>query len=153
MKAFALSLLLLTGCFLHQTATSGGVDQLIVHASSVPRQKQKIALLHKKLASAEKSQQKANEEVETLQKEVNKAEISLILALVDSYEQQMRKFQLDPHKYAHLLQIESSTLFLRERETLHHMIQSGPSPSSFEAQVVLDRILRVITELGDDAVR
>lgn len=134
-RCLALSFLVLTGCFFHPS-----IDAPVALAPG--KQKQKVALLQKKLIAAEKAREKAASEVETLQDLVNAAELALILSQIATYEQQLTKHSVHP-------QLEASTLFLKEREALHQMIQSGPSPAAFEAQVVLDRILRMITALSD----
>lgn len=152
MKYILLSFVMFTSCFLNHLPTPAGEQPVVVAAPAI-KQQQKVTVLQKKLEAAELEQKKAEEEVERLLKEVSDAQLALIRKRVDSYEQQIQKLQTDPQKYAQLLQLESSTLFLKEREMLHQMIQTGPSPSAFEAQVVLDRILRMITEISDGAVR
>jgi hypothetical protein len=120
--------LLLTGCF-------QGPEQLLVQGPSAKKQKLKIAVLQKKLEQAEKEQQKAHTEVERLAAEIEKAKLALIRKQIDKYEQKTEKI---------------ASLFLEEREALYQMIQTGPSPAALEAQVELDRILRLITELSDE---
>lgn len=105
------------------------------------KQKQKIALLHKKLQLAEKEQKKLKAEVDRLSDAMREAELAYIRKQIDDYEDLIRKH---PSKKA---DFESAELFLEEREKLHRMIQS--SESIYEAQVVLDRILQLITELSD----
>lgn len=152
-QLLGLCFLLLTSCSLHQATTPGGFDQALVQNAPLIKQKQKIALLEKKVQLAEKEQKKAEEEVEKLKRELGQAELILIQKQVNGFETQVKKIQTDPQLSARLLQIEASTLFLKEREILYQMIQDGPSPSAFEAQVMLDRILRMITELGDGVSR
>lgn len=105
------------------------------------KQKQKIALLQKKLQFAEKEQKKIKAQVERLSDEMREAEIAYIRKQIDDYEEIIRKY---PSKKA---DFDSVDLFLEEREKLHRMIQS--SESTYEAQIVLDRILQLITELSD----
>lgn len=124
---FVLSLLL-TSCF----STS---EQAIVQRPSAKRQKQKIAVLQKKLEVAAKEQIKVQTEVARLASEIDLAMLSLIHGRVDKYERNKEPVP---------------SLFLEERESLYRMIQTGPSPSAFEAQVELDRILRLITERSDE---
>lgn len=128
-KSWLLFLIALTSCF------HSAQDTFVVQGPSPKKQKQKIAVLQKKLETAEKEQQKAQTEVEKLATEINQVQLSLIRRQVDDYE----KLKNKPHK-----------MFLEERETLYQMIQGGPSPSAFEAQVELDRILRIITESSDE---
>lgn len=139
--------LLLTSC----AAPSLVTDDTIT--LSPAKQRQRIAYLQKKLELAEREQTKAQEETEALQTELARAQLALIRRQVEGFENQLRSWQADPQKYYKILQIEPSVLFLKERETLHALIQSGPSPASSEAQVTLDRILRMITELGDHETR
>ncbi len=109
-------------------------ESLIVQNLSPKKQKQKIAFLQKKLKIAEKEQQKIVSEVERISQEIDEAQIALIHKQLDEYKRR---------------EGQDMTLFMEEREALYKMIQSGPSPSAFDAQVELDRILRIITELSD----
>ena len=121
------ALFFLSACFSSQ-------ELAVVQRASPKKQKQKIAVLQKKLELAEKEQQKVQSEVDQLISAIAEARLSLIRRHVDDYE---KKGEKPPN------------LFLEEREALYRMIQSGPSPSALEAQVELDRILRLITELSD----
>ncbi len=141
-------LLLLTSC---SGFMSFGDGQPIVKELSSKKQKQKIEQLEKKREIAQKSQRNAEEEITHLNKEIHQAQLALIRKRVDEIEKQIQQIESDPQKYAYLLQMEISALFLQERELLHKMIQK--EPSSLEAQMELDRILRVITEFSDSAKR
>ncbi len=121
--------------FLFLTACFSGPELAVVQGVSPKKQKQKINLLQKKLETAEKEEKKAKEEVEKLAFEINDAQLALIRKQVDLYEKKKEKV---------------TPLFLEEREALYQMIQSGPSSSAFQAQLELDRILRVITEHSDE---
>lgn len=128
MKRCIVLILFLASCF--NTAESP-----IVQGPSPKKQKQKIALLQKKLQLAEKEYKKAEDELQNLSSEIEQAQLTLIRRQVDDYERKKEKSPYD---------------FLAEREALYRMIQSGPTPAAFEAQVELDRILRIITEVSDD---
>lgn len=108
---------------------------MVVQGISAKKQKQRITTLQKKLEAAEQERRKAQSEVERLAFEIDQAQLALIRKQVDKYEQKKEK---------------TPSLFLEEREELYRMIQTGPSPASFEAQVELDRILRIITALSDE---
>lgn len=125
---FATIVFVFTSCF-------SSNDYLLVQGPSPKKQKQKIAVLQKKLEFAEKEQKKIASDVERLATEIEEAKIALIRRQLDEYECRSDK---------------APTLFMEEREALYRMIQSGPSPAAFEAQVELDRILRIITELSDE---
>lgn len=128
MRIMFSSLLLLTGCFSIS-------DTFVVTAPNPKKMKQKIAVLQKKLDSAEKEYNQAKEEVEKLSDEINEMQLALIRSKVDKYEKKNEK---------------DTSLFLDEREQLYKIIQTGPSPAAFDAQVELDRILRIITEVSDN---
>lgn len=129
MKRLSLiALLVLNSCFYASN------DSLVMQGMSPKKQKQRIAFLQKKLEVAEKEQKKCAEEVERISTEIDEVQLSLIRKQVDDYERKNEK---------------SVRFFLEEREALYRMIQAGPSPASLEAQVELDRILRIITELSD----
>ena len=116
------------------------------HLQELPptKQKQKIAFLQKKLNLAEKEEKKIKNQIDQLSDEVREAELSYIRREVDRLEDLVRN---NPKKKATL---DSSSLFVEERETLHRMIQNTQYP--FEAQVVLDRILQFITELSNEGI-
>lgn len=143
-RAAIFSLLLLSACF-----SSGDSGQIVFQKGSQSKQKQKIGWLEKQKEIAEKNKKNAEEEVERLATEIHQAKLTLIRKLIDQYEIQIADFLSQPQKNARLFQLEISHLFLEEREILHQIIQEGPSPSAFEAQVELDRILRMITELSE----
>ncbi|MBX7067345.1 MAG: hypothetical protein K1X28_08950 [Parachlamydiales bacterium] len=113
----------------------GGGEQLLVQGPNAKKQRQKISNLQKKLEVASKEKEKAETEVERLQREIDEAKLALIRRQVDDYESRKDK---------------RSALFMEEREALYRLIQSGDSAKAFEAQVELDRILRIITELSDE---
>lgn len=131
-----LLLCLLTACSREQPETPSLSKTL-----SPTKQKQKIALLKKKLENAEREREKVQGEVEFLRHQMESAELDLIRRQVSDSE---RKFRNDPQ----LLQGDRSALFLQEREILHKIIQGGPSSAAFEAQAVLDQILRLITNIS-----
>jgi hypothetical protein len=110
-------------------------EQLIVQGPSPKKQKQKIAFLQKKLEIAAKERKKIETDVERLSSAIDEAQLALIRRQLDDHERSGTK---------------DTALFMDEREALYRMIEAGPSPSAFEAQVELDRILRLITESSDD---
>lgn len=105
----------------------------ILQTLSVKRQQQKILQLERKLEKAERVERTAKREVERIAEEICQAKVALIRARVDLFENE---------KHYEVLS--------EEREALYEMIQEGPSPAAFEAQVELDRILRIITEKSDE---
>lgn len=125
---FCMLSLLICGCFRNS-------DFGIMHALSSRKQKLKIEHLEKKLERAEEAELQAKNEVENLKSAIDEAKIALIRKQIDDYEH---------------ANTSSSVLFVEEREALYELIQEGPSPAAFEAQVELDRILRIITEQGNE---
>ncbi len=125
-------------------------ELLFTEGFSAKKQKQKIALLEKKLELAERDKKEIDEEVMALQERVQEARVALVRKLLEEYEKEVARLHEDPLKYSKFLQMEMSNLFLKERETLHQVIRKGLCPASLEAQAVLDRILRLITELSDE---
>ncbi len=119
----------------------GGRSPSNAEEISLIKQKQKIVLLQKKLYLAEKEERKVKEKMEKLCDEMRETELGLIRRQIDDYEELIQK---TPSKRA---DFESSTLFLKERERLYWMIRNGKATS--EAQIVLDRILQLVTELSD----
>jgi septal ring factor EnvC (AmiA/AmiB activator) len=125
--------LLLASCGLRMTPN--------VVELSPTKQKQKIALLQKKLQLAEKEQSKLQTHIEKLSDDMRETELAYIRRQIDEYEDLIRK---RPSKKG---DFDRADLFLAERERLHRIIQDGES--AYEAQVVLDRILQLITELSN----
>ncbi len=123
--SFCWAIFLLSACFRNH-------ELAIVHGPSAKKQRQKIAVLQKKLKLAEKEQGKVQSEVERIHSEIHAVQLSLIRRQIDEAENKKEPYD-----------------FLEEREMLYRIIQGGLSPSAFEAQVELDRILRIITEMSD----
>lgn len=117
------------------TACIGGGGELLVQSPNPKKQRQKISNLQKKLELAAREKEKVESDIERLQREIDEAKLSLIRKQIDDYEKRKEK---------------QSTLFMEEREALYRLIQSGDSSKAIEAQVELDRILRIITELSDE---
>lgn len=106
---------------------------------TIPKQRQKISYLQKKLQLAEKEQKKLQIQIERLSDEAREVELAFIRKQIDHFEETIRK---NPNKKS---DFKSGDLFLDEREKLHTMILKSESP--YEAQVVLERILQLITDL------
>lgn len=141
--------LFLTGCMANSPFHLGE-GQEVVQTLSLTKQKQRITLLQKKLENAERDLKNVQEEVDHLQSELHQSQLALIAKQIENYELQIRKIQTDPSRLLRpTTQDEKLAPFLKEREMLQHMMENGPSPEAFEAQIVLDRILRMITELRD----
>ncbi|MDE3045323.1 MAG: hypothetical protein KGJ02_01570 [Verrucomicrobiota bacterium] len=134
---FLLLLSLATAC-----SRNTGDEACLSKNLSPRKQKHRIALLQKKLENAEKAFEKVKDETESLRYQIQNAELALIRRQVEDYEHQLSKLGDHPVAY--------SNLFVNEREALHRIIQSGPSPASYEAQAVLDQILRFITTISDE---
>ena len=125
-------------------------DLFFVSEGFAPKQqKLKIANLQRKLEMAESTLDKANAEVDRLKLELASAQIEWIQCRVRLFEQEMGKHQGDVAFLHKKMPFGPTFLFSYERELLNELVRSGPSPSSFEAQIVLDQILQMITLLSD----
>ncbi len=128
-----------TGCFSSRLIDW---DDEVVQGGSLTKQKQRVIFLQKKLELAEREVKKAEAQVEQLERDLHASQLSLIRKQLEIYEKSqgslIRKEVL-----------EEEVPFLKEREMLQRMMEEGPSPQSFEAELVLDRILRTITESRD----
>lgn len=113
---------------------------LLLSSCYLSQENQPIASLQKKLEIASKKREEAEEKVAELKRTVQKQQLASIKKRIDKYEKQIGK--MDP------IQEDS---FAQERETLHELIES--SEFSADAQVELDRILRIITELKGNYVQ
>lgn len=122
--------------FLILASCTPHLNDMPVASLPVKRQKQKLMVLEKKLESAEKQQVKIAKEVEHLQDEIQEVELAIVRKMIADCESGKQRSL-------------PANLFLAERETLHRLIQTGPSRTSFEAQVVLDQILRMITNMSE----
>jgi Skp family chaperone for outer membrane proteins len=143
MNRFLLSVtLLVSGCAISESQG----EHSIAHTIPASKQRLRIAHLQKKLEFAQRNLQKAQEEVEEINSQLHQSQLALIEKQIQSYESKVKK-----HKPTSNFEEERDDmqLFLREREMLQEMMETGPSPESFEAQLTLDRILRMITESRD----
>jgi hypothetical protein len=127
-------------CFFLISCTSS-YNEAVLQDLPLTKQRQRITFLQKKLQMAEREQKKIETEVEWLHEEISLAKLTVISKLVDDSE---KEIQLNPKKWS---KVQSETLFLKEREALYEMVQT--SSYSFEAQLVLDKLLQMITELSD----
>jgi len=135
---------LLAGCSLQNRQAEEA--QPIVRQLSEVKQKQRLVFLQKKLQSAEQAELQAELWVKQLKKEIQIAKLALIRKQVDDYERQLENRETGSLK-EDLFMKNKETLFMKEREELYALIQSDADPN---AVALLDRILRLITELSDD---
>lgn len=138
----------LAGCLSNRSFLIGE-DSQAVYGLPVTKQKQRIIFLQKKLEIAEKNLNRAQDEVERLSQDLHQSQLALIEKQIENYEHQIQKVRLDPKAKSPWGHTETSALFLKEREMLQQMMENGPSPTALDAQMILDRILRMITELKE----
>lgn len=86
-----------------------------------------------------------------LEKTLALGEIRFAQSQLEKFESQLQKVEADPLLLDQLLRQQLPTLFHREREMLSHWIDAS-HPAGPEAQEVLDRILRLITQLNQRKV-
>lgn len=143
MKLF-LFLLFLSSCAVR--------DQVIVSntflSGSDRKQKQKVIVLQKKLEMAERAFAKSKADVEDLRGLLYDAQLDSIETRLEVLE---RKWQSDPVALSQALYQETARLFLEEREILYQILQAGVS--IHRSQSLIDRILQLITQINDCAVR
>lgn len=126
------------------TATQQAISQGKPHFHSEQKQRQKVIVLQKKFSAAQRALLRDQEEVELLRLQLFDAELDMVESQIDALEQKWRN---NPDYLIRSLSSNASVLFLEEREKLHNIIQSGPG--STRAQGLLDRILQLITQVGD----
>lgn len=145
--------LCLSGCMSNNSLLSLD-NQDNIQNLSISRQKQRISLLQKKLQNAQKDLCDAQELVSVLSKELQASRLALIARQIENYEQQVEKAQSFAQKN-NLIKFsqDQNLLFIKERELLEEMMENGPSPESSQAQIVLDKVLRLITESQDIETR
>jgi len=110
------------------------------------KQKQRIAAIEKKIGQIEEDLSQKGKEIEILRKEKKKAELEFIKDKVEQHEEELRSFREGRGK------VRKEISFAEEREVLHQLIQDGPSPTSYEARLLLDQLLRIITSWSSEAV-
>lgn len=127
-------------------------DQMIAShtflSGSDRKQKQKVIVLQKKLEMAERSLAKSKADVEDLRGLLYDAQLDSIETRLEVLEQ---RWQIDPVALSQALYQETARLFLEEREILYRILQAGVSVH--RAQSLIDRILQLITQINDCAVR
>lgn len=104
---------------------------LILMSCFRPNEETVLLHLEQKLEVAKSEKNRAKEDIKKLIQEIDETKIALIRHQINDYEKKKEK---------------PSTLFAEEREVLYQLIQSGRA----DAQVELDRILSIITELSDE---
>ncbi len=141
---FILLSLFVTSCSVRdqmaaQTSFLSGYDR---------KQKQKVIVLQKKMEIAERTLAKYEDDVDFLRGQLCDAQLESIESQIAHLE---RRWQIDPVSLSQVLYEETSRLFLEERETLYQILQTGISVH--RAQNLIDRILQLITQINDCAVR
>ncbi|MBI3508030.1 MAG: hypothetical protein HY069_00085 [Chlamydiia bacterium] len=101
------------------------------------KQKQKIALLQKKLEAAARDEEKKKQEILELQEAIRAARLALI-------RKELNQYEAKKHPY-------SAELFQQEREFLQEVLQYGTNQMAKDAELLLERILRIITEESSDS--
>jgi hypothetical protein len=130
--------ILISGSMILGTSCTSFQAQEGFFTHSTKKQRQKMIVLQKKLEQAERQKQRVGETVEVLRSQIRDTELALIRKSVEKNIKTVAESQKLP-----------SDLFVAERETLYKIIQEGVYPSSFEAQVVLDQILEMITNMKE----
>lgn len=127
-------------------------EQVIANRSflsgSDRKQKQRVIVLQKKLEMAERTLTKNKVEVEDLRNSLYDAQLDSIEIRLGVLE---KRWQVDPVALSLALYQETARLFLEEREILYQILQAGVS--IHRAQSLIDRILQLITQINDCAVR
>ena len=117
---------------------------VFLHPQPDRKFKQKAVFLQKKLAKAEQTLVQDQQTIEEMRQKLSGAQLDAIESQVERLENRWRQ---DPSCSSLLMRHEISRLFLDEREALSRMIQSGSN--ALRAQVLLDRILQLITQMSD----
>lgn len=113
-----------TGCMNHGFHI--GESQSVVQSLPITKQKQRLAILQKKLETAQRNLKLAAEVVDDLESEIHQSRLTMIEKQLESGQ----KF--------------SKNSFIKEKEILQQIVENGPSPEAFEARSVLDRIQKMI---------
>ena len=103
--------------------------------------------LQQKLVHAQKERSRWEQEVQRLSVEMQQMQVAKIAQKVDALEAELAvasSSDMDEDAFA--------DLFRDERESLCQIMDAGTSART-DAQQVLDRILRIITELSEQALR
>lgn len=101
------------------------------------KQKQRVNFLQKKLDAAEIEKNDMEERIVQMQEELWATELEVVKRQVDKGMRRIPK------------NADVAALFWEERETLYRLTRNASPSVAFEAEVELDRILRLITELSD----
>lgn len=109
----------------------------------------KMESLKKKLEGEQKSLESSAKEIEKIRSDLHSEELSLIKKRVDEFEDYLKVLKEDQAKYSAFLRNELANLFIKEREALKGIIQSTGDKK--EAQETLERILRLITTINNNA--
>ena len=123
----------------------------VVYVRDLPpkKQKQRIAVLRKKLDLAVREKLEADDNVEFLRTQLYYTEIAWVQGVIDGFDVEVQKSDQTYSQVAKNLRIDLERPFLEEREVLYRIVKSGPSPASLEAQKVLDHLLTIVTRLND----
>lgn len=101
-------------------------------------------MLQKKLEKAKRTLSEEEQAIDKLRSQLCDAELNAIESKVDVFE---KKWKSDPARLMQAPRRDIANLFIEDREVLTRIIQVGPD--TMRAQVLLDRILQLITQMSD----
>lgn len=119
---------------------------VIFHRPTDSKLTQRVINLQKKLNNAQKTLSEDQQDIERLRAQLGEAKLNSIESQIVFFE---KKWRNEPQRLIQSTRREISSLMLDEREQLSHMIQEGTNEA--RAQMLLDRILQLITQLSDSA--
>lgn len=137
---YILPCLMLASC----TAAKSQPASVSVYTAGSQKLKQKAVVLQKKLEKAKRTLSEEEQAIDKLRSQLCDAELNAIESKVDVFE---KKWKSDPSRLMQSPRHDISNLFIEDREILTRIIQVGPD--TMRAQILLDRILQMITQISD----
>jgi len=122
-----------------------GILCLFLFSSCASKQHDRSICFQRKLLIAEHLLSETQEEVNQLRERLFEAKLQLIEVQIEDLE---KKWKTNAEDLVSILQPNAAFLFLEEREALHQIIQES-GPTILRAQSLLDRLLRLITQLSN----
>lgn len=155
-----LLLLLLSACSTHNQvaekthdsyrATAGSPEWSVTYPKEA-RSIQELERRHKELVEAEHRLAVQKSRVDILREAYYSLQLSVIQRRVEVFERHLARVQKNADDYRYLLEQHLPKLFNQEREALMQLMEHNEALAQ-KGQLVLDQILRIITQLSEDKV-
>ena len=147
MRILRLFLLPVFCFFLFYGCSRSSQEVSFVHKTP-PAKEKKLKNLEEKISKAQIEKQKAEQDLQTLKIKFYARSLKIVKNKMTEFKQFRKGLEKKPDLWERFIAAELNLLFVEERRALIQVIEQCPEVAP-DAQLMLDSILRIITELAN----